>query len=86
MTQLPIVFIPTDAVKAHSTHGAVGGIWQSVITPRKVLINGSTIKQQLLFMMDARHGMLADVEHISLHLVKVLNFSISILHIPASNL
>jgi len=45
--QLPIVFIPTDAVTAQSTHGAVGGIWQSVITPRKVLINESTIKQQL---------------------------------------
>jgi hypothetical protein len=47
MTQLPIVFIPTDTVTAQSTHGAVGGIWQSVITPKKVLKNESTIKQQL---------------------------------------
>lgn len=37
-------------------------------------------------MTDARYGMLAHVKHISLHLEQVLNFSLSILHIPASNL
>jgi len=37
-------------------------------------------------MMEARYGILAHVEHIFLHLEKVLNFSLSILHIPASNL
>jgi hypothetical protein len=43
----PTVFIPTGAVTAQSTHGAVGGISQSVIIPRKVLINESAIKQIL---------------------------------------
>lgn len=43
-------------------------------------------KAMTLFMMDARYGMLAHAEHICLHWEHMLNFSLSILHIPASNL
>lgn len=49
MTQVPIVFIPTVAVTAQSTDEAVGGIWQSVIIPRKGMTYESTIKKWLYY-------------------------------------
>lgn len=80
MTQLPIVFIPTVAVTAQSTDGAVSNHTQKSDDKWK------HHKEVNLFIMDVRYGMLAHMEHISLHLEKVLNFSLSVLHIPASNL
>jgi phage terminase large subunit-like protein len=72
----------------HSTKHSWSRTWDLAVSPhtQKSTDKLKHHKAATLFMMDARYGMLAHVKHISLHLEKVLNFSVSILHIPASNL